>query len=95
MILELIGIYWLLISFIAIKINLNTFKKLSLYQAQKTDNLQMEGLIRKDFPKWRKRSIIIGSFTILPLRFFFLASFLMGGLPLALIICLLKDGRIK
>ena len=39
MILELIGIYWLLISFIAIKINLNTFKKLSSYQAQKTDNL--------------------------------------------------------
>jgi len=55
----------------------------------------MEGLIRKDFPKWRKRNIIIGSFTILPLRFFFLASFLVGGLPLALIICLLKDGRIK
>lgn len=55
----------------------------------------MKGLIRTDFPKWHKRSIIIGSFTILPLRFFFLANFLAGALTIAFIMGLLKDGRLK
>lgn len=37
MILELIGVYWLVISFLAIKMNLNTFKKMARYQQQEID----------------------------------------------------------
>ncbi len=88
------GLYWLVISFLAIKINLNTFKKLQSYQQSRATE-KWNGLVRNDFDKWNKRNIIIGSCTILPLRFFALANFLVGALVFALIICGLKDGNIK
>ena len=49
MILYVFALYWLFISFLAIKINLNTFKKMQAYQSSKQHNSKWEGLARNDF----------------------------------------------
>lgn len=51
--------------------------------------------MRKDYHKWNKKSIIIGSFTILPYRFFALANFLGGALMFAIVIGWLNEGQLK
>jgi len=92
---SLVLLYWLAISILAIKINFRTFQKLKSYEPLHNEKPQWDGIIRNDFENWKKKSIIIGSITMLPYRFFALANFLVGALLFALVIGWLSDGAIK
>lgn len=85
--------YWLLLSGLAIKTNLATFKKFEARDNQNIDPIY-NSLVRKDVKQWEKGKIILGSFTLLPLKFTALANFLMGAFLFAVIIGLTK-GKIR
>lgn len=57
--------------------------------------MQWEGLIRNDFNSWRRKNIIVGSFTMFPLKFFALANFLAGAFGFAVVISALGDTQLR
>lgn len=51
-----------------------------------------DALIRNDFDKWNKQRILIGCFTLLPIRVLFFVSMIIGCLIFALLISILGSG---
>lgn len=85
MLIWIIAIYWVVLSYFGISTNLKTFKKLIEYSKQQVDP-KFYGVARTDYHSWNRTLIIIGSFTMFPIKFFAHANFLIGALIFALLI---------
>lgn len=91
--LKIIGIvgliiFWLGISLWGYTTANKIFKKFNKYQKLPISDPKYSALIRDDIDKWNKQRVLIGCFTILPIRVLFFISMIIGCLVFALLLSL-------
>ena len=77
---------WTLLSALALKMNLKTFKRFENLPSIPNPDPRFLGIIRTDYQHWNRKLILFGSCTFFPMKFLLLANFLVGALTIALAI---------
>ena len=65
-----VGIYWILVSALSLKIALGAFKKYPHYKNIENVKDEWKANVRTDYRKWDKNKIIIGCLLFVPAKFF-------------------------